>query len=183
MKVRTLAVGALTAALAASIGVSAPAFADAPKVGPTTNAACPNGGTTYRTVGDDYTFTRAAGNQAVVSGDPGVTLQISKTISFTVGGTLGGNTTVSASAVVLTVQQQLNYSITGSYTATSSNSGAWTVPATYTNGGRLEIGARKHTGWVYKYQLTATCSLGNQIGSGANYNAPEEGWYFKRSKL
>lgn len=150
---------------------------------PAMAVACGPNDFNYKTVGDAWTFTRANGTRAVVSGDPGVTLTISTTTTYTVGGTLGGNTQVSASIVILTIQQQLNYSITASLSGTTANSGSWTVPNSYTNGGRLEIGGRKHSGAVQKYRAKPQdCSNGALLGA-ASYNAPEDGWYFKHTKL
>jgi hypothetical protein len=99
-----------------------------------------------------YVFTRASGHPVRVSGDPGVTLTISTSTTFTVIGTIGANAQISGSVVVLTVQEQINVSITASISRATTNSGAWTVPASYTIGGRLEIGARKFSGIVSKYR-------------------------------
>jgi hypothetical protein len=174
-------VGAV-AALAVG-GVATPAMAASDLGLITPQGVCGAGDYNYEAVADSYTFTRASGNNSVVTGDPGVTLSISKTTTFTVGGTLGGTSSISASVVVATIQQQLNYSITASLSGTTTDSGTWTVPSDYTNGGRLEIGARTHSGAVQKYAAKpADCSNGRLV-SATNYNAPEAGWYFKQTKL
>lgn len=173
MKSKRWAVAGALALVVGGFAAPAPAMA----------AACGAGDFNYKTVGDKYTFTRANGTRAVVNGDPGVTLTISTTTTYTVGGTLGGTSQISASIVILTIQQQMNYSITASLSGTTANSGAWTVPKSYTNGGRLEIGARKHSGAIQKYAAKPKdCSNGKLVGA-TSYNAPEDGWYFKHTKL
>jgi hypothetical protein len=164
-----------------AFGVNAtPAFAGPP---PTPQSACGADDYNYVDTSTGYTFTRASGNNASVSGDAGVTLTISTSTTFTVGGTIASNSQVSASIVIMTVSQALNISLTASISRTSTNSGAWTVPASYTNGGRLEIGARKYNGVVTKYRAKPSdCSNGTYISS-ASYNAPDDGWYFKHTQL
>jgi hypothetical protein len=149
----------------------------------TPQAACGPNDFNYVDTSTGYTFTRASGNNASVSGDAGVTLSISTSTTFTVSGTIGSSTGLSASIVILTVKQDLNISITASISRTSTNSGSWTVPNSYTNGGRLEIGARKYKGVVTKYRAKpADCSNGAYISS-ASYNAPDNSWHFQHTKL
>jgi hypothetical protein len=174
---RMAMVGAFAALAAGVVLAPVPATAASPR------AACGAGDYNYQAVADTYVFTRASGANAVVSGDPGVTLSISKTTTYTVGGTLGGTSSISGSVIVATIQQQLNYSITATMSGTTTNSGSWTVPASYTNGGQLEIGARKHSGAIQKYAAKpADCSNGRLVAT-TNYNAPQVGWFFKTTKL
>jgi hypothetical protein len=150
---------------------------------PTPKMACNLNDYNYVDTSTGYTFTRASGTNASVSGDAGVTLTISTSTTFTVSGTIASNTQLSASVVIITVNQAFNISITTGISRTSTNSGAWTVPASYTNGGRLEIGARKYKGVVTMYQAKPSdCSNGAYISS-ASYDAPDDGWYFQHSKL
>ena len=122
----------LLTAVATVFAVEAtPAFAADPDVSPM--GACGYGDYNYVNTSYGYVFTRASGTQSAVSGDPGVTISISTSTSFTVSGTLGGNTQISASIVVLTVQQSMSISITAGFTRTTTNSGAFQVPWDWTN--------------------------------------------------
>ena len=149
----------------------------------TPKAACGIGDYNYEDVGDIRTFTRASGFNSAVSGDPGVTLTISRTTTFTVSGSLGATSSISGSVIVLTAQQQLNVTLTATFSGQSSSSGSWTVPSSYTNGGKLEIGSRKHRGTIEKFQAKpSNCTNGTLLAS-TTYNAPEDGWYFQHVKL
>jgi hypothetical protein len=165
-------------------GMSAPAMASGNpgKVHP--HAACGASDYNYVDIDNGRTFTRASGPNSAVSGDPGVTLTISRTTTFTVGGSLGATMAISASAIVATVQQSINVTLTASISGTSTSSGAWTVPDSYTNGGQLQIGAMKHTGTIQKYHTKpADCSNGS-LAATTSYNAPENsGWYFRHVRL
>lgn len=184
MKGKRWATATAFAALAIG-GITTPGYAMAARGqgSVTPQGACSAGDFNYVAVGDQWGFTRASGSNSAVSGDPGVTLTISRSRTFTVGGTLGGTSSISASVVVFTVQQQYDYSITASFSGTSTSSGSWTVPANYTNGGRLEIGARKHSGGVQKYAAKPRDCSNGRLVDATSYNAPEVGWYFKHVKL
>ena len=160
--------------------VSTPALAS-PE--PTATVTCGPDDVNYVDADDVSTFTVASGDNAVVSGDAGVTLAISRSTTFSVGGSISNTSSISASLVVATVSDALGVTITSSYSGTSSSSGSWTVPDDYTNGGRLEIGALKHSGEVQQYQANPDdCSNGDLVSSAA-YDAPETGWFFKHVKI
>lgn len=164
-------------------GMATPAMAADNPGSATPQAACGPGDYNYKDVGDVYTFTKASGFNSTVSGDPGITLNISRTTTFTVGGSLGITSSISGSIIVLTAQSQLGITLTASISGTSSSSGSWTVPNNYPRGGRLTIGARKHRGTIEKFRAKpADCTNGSLIAS-TSYNAPEEGWHFQHVKL
>jgi hypothetical protein len=164
--------------------MSAPAMASGHPGSITPHAACGAADYNYVDTGDTRTFARASGAHSSVSGDPGTTLTISRSTTFTVTGSLGVTSSISASAIVATAQSQLNITLSGSVSGTSSSSGAWTVPSSYTNGGALQIGAMKHSGMIKKYHAKpADCSNGAFVSS-TTYNAPDDnGWYFHHVKL
>ncbi len=166
-----------------AVGAATPAFAADPDPDISPMGACGYNDYNYVNRSYGYVFTRASGSRSAVSGDPGVTLTISTSTAFTVTGTIGSNTQISVSMVILTVQQSLNVSITAGFTRTTTNSGAWTVPASYTNGGMLEIGARKYSGTVSKYRAKVSDCTNGAFISSVNYNAPQDGWYFKTTRL
>jgi hypothetical protein len=146
------------------------------------HAACGIGDYNYEDVGDVETYSQAPGFYSKVSGDPGVTLSISRSVVFTVSGSLGATSSISGSVIVLTAQQQLNVTLTATISGTSSTSGAWTVPANYTNGGTLQIGAWKHRGTIEKFQAKPSNCTDGTLLSSTNYNAPEDNFYFRRSR-
>lgn len=170
------------AAGASAVGRPDPADAAPSTAAMTPDSACPNGGVAWEDEGDTYSFTQASGSNSRVSGDPGVTLSISTSTAFTETGSIGTATGITTSDVITTVKTDVNVTISKGYTKTSSNSGSWTVPASYTNGGALAIGTRKHRGSVQKWQVNAFCAP-SKIMSSVSYNAPETGWYFKRFRL
>lgn len=143
---------------------------------------CPNGGTMYKAIKDSYKFKQASGSRSRVSGDPGVTLRISTSRTFSVSGTISSTSSVSASVVLATVQSQLGFSISTSFSGTTENSGSWKVPKSYKRGGALAIGARVHSGAVQRWTLNVKCQPKNLVDA-ASYKAPQKGWYFKTYKL
>lgn len=146
-----------------------------------TAGVCSGSRTFTKVANDSITFKQASGNNSSVTGGPGVTLTISKSTTFTVGGSISGTADLSVGAVIAAVKGALGVTIQGSRAGTSSTSGAWKVPSTY-KVGRLAIGANKYAGTVTKYLENKGC-VAVKIGSSAKYNAPKNEWHFKTSKV
>lgn len=181
---RKAIVCAVLSMAAAVPAASGPAMAadDNAGVSVSPNSACPNGAVVWEDEGDTYTWVQASGNNARVSGDPGVTLGISTTTSYSETGSISVSSGITVSDVITTVKTDVGVTISQGYSMTTSSSGSWTVPASYTNGGALAIGARKHKGSVQKWQANVNCAPTTLLSS-SSYKAPEVGWYFKHFQL
>lgn len=126
-------------------------------------------------------FKRANGDFSSVSGDPGVTLALSTSRTYTVTGTVTASATVTASVAVASASATAGGSVAASYAGTTQASGSWTVPSNYKKG-RLEIGSDMYKGTVTKYMENRNCDLVKQ-GSSATINAPRKELHFKRTKV
>lgn len=174
---KIFAMGSAAVALALFSGTAAMA---AP-VQSSVQTQCPQGGTEYEATNDSSAFTQASGSNSSVSGGPNVKLSISTSTTYTVTGTLGATTTITASAVIGSVSQAFNVSIAESKSGTTSVGGAWTVPADYQIG-RLAIGSLKHSGTVTRYTVNPNCSL--TYHSSTSYNAPPSNeWTFTHTRV
>jgi hypothetical protein len=78
------------------------------------------------------------------------------------------------------VMSSTGVTIGASRSATTSNSGSWTVLSSWQIG-RLEIGSNKYAGTT-KYVENSNCVL-VKMGSAATYNAPRQEWHFKTSRV
>lgn len=147
--------------------------------------ACVPGRTTERVTISGNGFQRASGLNASITGSRGVTLTISRSTTFTVGGSITATTDVSASVAWKVINASLGGSlavgVNASFSATSSSSGAWTVPSNYKTG-RLEIGAIKYQGKVQKVKYNTGCGIVN-VGKPATFNVPKAEWNFRHSKV
>ena len=109
-----------------------------------------------------------------------MTLGISTSTSFTVSGSITATTGISVSNVVASVKADVGVTIGSSKTGATTNSGSWTVPATW-NVGRLVIGAAKYSGSTRRYIENSTCVLVFQ--NSTSYNAPQQEWHFQTSRV
>lgn len=148
---------------------------------PASASQCSGSRTFTKVSNDSITFKQASGNNSSVTGGPGVTLTISKSTSFTVGGSITKSADVGVDLVIASIKSSLGVTVQASRTGTSSTSGAWKVPSSY-KVGRLAIGANKYKGTVTKYLENKGC-VNVKLGSSAKYNAPKKEWHFKTSKV
>jgi hypothetical protein len=134
----------------------------------------------YRATHTGTSFAQASGANSAVTGGPGVTLTISRSTTFTVGGSITTTGGISASAVVATVKADIGVTVQSSRSGTTTNSGAWRVPGNY-RVGRLAIGSLKYSGRVTKYLENRACQ---QLGlATVSYNAPRDEWHFQTSRV
>lgn len=166
-------------ALAAMLLVGGANAASATDVTP--QGLCPGGREVYKASNSAVAFTQASGGNSSVTGGPGVTLSISTSTTFTVSGSIGTNVDITASAAILAIKQGYSVTVQASRSGTTTNSGSWTVPASY-NVGRLQIGAMKYAGTVTKYLENTSCVLVKK-GSTVTYNAPKNEWHFESSRV
>lgn len=150
-----------------------------------TTLACVPGRTTYVTTASANGFQRASGANASVTGSAGVTLSISTTTTFTVGGSVTGTVDVGVSAAWKLISAKLGgavaVGVNASFAGASTSTGAWTVPSTYKTG-RLEIGAIKYVGRVQKVKYNTGCGIVN-VGTAATFNVPKDEWHFRHTKV
>ena len=137
----------------------------------------------YKKHDDQVKFKRAKGAHSAVSGDPEVTLSISRSRTFTVTGSVNASQSVSVKVAVVTVSAGLGESVSLAYADQSSSSGSWKVPKSYKHGGRLEIGARVHSGYVTKYRERKNCTIYTYPDAALYTNLPENSWHFHHVKL
>lgn len=147
--------------------------------------ACVPGRSAYVTSVGGNGFQRASGANASITGGPGVTLTISRSTTFTVGGSITATADVGASVAWKLISAKLGgalaVGVNASFAAMSSSSGAWTVPSTYKTG-RLEIGAIKYQGKVQKIKYNTGCGIVN-VGTAATFNVPKDEWHFRHTKV
>src|SRR5690606_16475405 len=117
---------------------------------------CEGGRHVYKVSHESKRFTQAKGANSSVTGSGGVTLKISKSTSFTVGGSISDTREVSVGRVIASVKRKLNVTIQAKRKGKSSVSGAWTVPANWEIG-RLAIGSIKYKGTVTRYVENRAC--------------------------
>jgi len=178
--------GALPGAPGAPGAPVAPGAAGAPgaadlgsRVG-ASRSLCSGGRVFYRASHTGTAFAQASGANSAVTGGPGVTLTISRSTTFTVGGSITSTGGISASAVIATVKADVGVTVQASRSGTTTNSGAWRVPGNYTIG-RLAIGSLKYSGRVTKYLENSGCQ---QLSQGTvSYNAPRNEWHFQTSRV
>lgn len=147
---------------------------------PSPQSLCSGSLVVYKSTTTGGPFVQAAQANSSVTGGPGVTLGISTSTSFTVSGSITATTGITVSAVVGSVKADVGVTIGASKTGTTTNSGSWTVPATY-NVGRLAIGAAKYSGTTTRYLENSSCTLVYQ--NSTSYNAPQQEWHFQTSRV
>lgn len=147
---------------------------------PTPKSLCAGGRVVYKASKAGSGFVRASGKNAATTGGPGVTLTISTTDTYTVGGSLTTTTGISAGSVVASVKADIGVTLQSSRSGTTSSTGSWKVPSSYKQG-RLEIGSFKYSGSVSKYIENRSCQLVRQATT--NFNAPRNEWHFQTSKI
>lgn len=177
MKSRTV-IGAAASLAVALLGLGA---TDASAAGASPDSLCSGDLYVNRATNASITFTQASGPNSSVTGGPGVTLGISTSTTFTVGGSITASAEVDASAVVAAVKVSTGVTITTSKSGTTAVSGSWTVPSNWQLG-RLAIGSNKYQGTVTRYHERKDCSLA-RVGSSALYNAPANEWTFNTTRV
>lgn len=137
----------------------------------------------YRVHNKAIYFKQAKGKYSSVAGDPGVTLGISKSRTFTISGSITSTVDVQADVVFAKVGASVGVTVGGSYSGQSEISGSWTVPHTrkYRNGGVLSIGTRKYKGVIRKFEETGSCN--NKLIWKAYYNLPQQRFYFHHAPV
>jgi hypothetical protein len=88
---------------------------------------------------------------------------------------------VSADAVVASVSAEVGVTVSEDYSATTSTSGSFTVPADWTGGGRLAMGANVYSGVVTKSLENRACVLVDQ--GSATFSVPGNEWVFQTTQL
>jgi hypothetical protein len=173
-----------TLAFAAAFALCIPTAANAQSKDPdddvSVRSLCSGSRVVYKATKSGAVFSQASGANSAVTGGPGVTLGISKTRTFTVGGSITTTSGISASAVVASVKADVGVTIQASRSGTTTNSGSWRFPSNYKIG-RLAIGSIKYSGRVTKYLENKNCVLVN-LGA-ASYNAPKNEWHFSTSRV
>lgn len=184
MPLRKLVTVALGAVLPLTVLVpTASAETTPPPAASPSRSQCSGDRYFYKKHDDKKKFKRAKGSYSAVSGDAGVTLTISKTRTFTVGGSISATQNVSVDAVVATLSASVGETVSLTYSDQSSVSGSWKVPSSYKKGGRLEIGANVHSGYVTKYRERKDCSIYTYSNPATYKNLPENNWHFHHVKL
>lgn len=180
---KSIAVGVVAAAIVFGGGTTAFAAAPASVVGTalaSPDSQCSGSLTVYRSSASTA-FTQASGPNSSVVGSTGVTIGISTSTTFTVGGSITASSTVSASAAIASVSATYGATITATKSGTTTSSGSWMVPASYQIG-RLSIGAFKYRGLTTRYLENSACVL-VKLGTSASFNAPRNEWAFITSKV
>ena len=170
----------LATALVIAGGTSASAITPSDALTPaSTQSECSGSRTVYQSTKDGGVFTQAAQSNSSVSGQGGITIGISTSTTFTVGGSFTTTAGVSASTIVATVKADFAVTVQASRSSTTSNSGSWTVPESW-GSGRLAIGTMKYRGTVTKYLENRNCQLVQQ--DQGSYNAPQAEWFFTKAR-
>lgn len=171
------------AVMAASLAVAPAAGAATAPVGgetATPDAYCAEEYWTSTTVTSN-TFKQSYSAYSSVSGAPGVRLTIATGRTFGVSGDITGELSGDVSAIVAGVSAKVGTRVGVSYSSTNTVSGAWTVPSTYTNGGKLAIGAKRAQGTWKRQMLNRSCDVVT-LRSGSFYT-PWQQFYFQHFKL
>ncbi|GAB3142616.1 hypothetical protein [Marisediminicola antarctica] len=163
-----MVLGGTTSAMAADPGNASP------------QGLCSGSRIVFKSTTTGGPFVQASQPNSSVSGGPGVTLGISTSTSFTVSGSITATTGITVSNVVASVKADVGVTIGASKTGTTTNSGSWTVPATW-NVGRLAIGTAKYSGTTKRYLENSACTL--VLQNSTSYNAPQQEWRFQTSRV
>lgn len=127
------------------------------------------------------TFKQSYSSYSSVSGAPGVTLTIATGRTFGVSGDITGELSGDVSAILAGVSAKVGTRVGVSYSSTNTVSGTWKVPSTYTNGGKLAIGAKRAQGTWNRQMLNRACNVVT-LRSGSFYT-PWQQFYFQHYKL
>lgn len=172
----SIVASALLLSAGASAAAAAPGSSDPQKT--------PCQGETYYVVSapGPAHFKKSSSPYSSVTGGPGVTIAISRSKTFTVGGSITG--TVSADAGIILAKVGTSVSIQGS-TSWSDNvtvGGSFTVPSTW-KVGRLSIGTMGYNGtWKYVQSRPSDCAAITLRG-GSYYDIPRDEFHFPSERV
>lgn len=170
--------------------VVAPALTAAPGAGAVTSS--PEGGVispnadcaeeSWTTVNvTSNTFKKSHSAYSSVSGAPGVTLSIATGRTFAVSGDITGEVSGDVRAILAGVSAKVGTRVGVTYSSTNTISGAWKVPASYKNGGKLVIGAKRAKGTWKRQMLTRNCKVVT-VRSGS-FTTPWQQFHFQHYRL
>ncbi len=179
-KMSVLAAGAVVAASLVAGPAAGAAISPPEGEGVSPDATCPEEYWTNVSV-PSSTFKQSGSAYSSVAGDPGVTLTIRTGRVYSVTGDITGELSGDVSAILAAVTAKVGVRVGASYSGTNEASGAWTVPSTYTNGGKLAIGAKRSSGTWSRQMLNRSCNVVT-LRSGS-YVTPWQQFYFQRSRL
>lgn len=115
------------------------------------------------------------------SGGPGITLSIQVNRTYGVSGDISGELSSDVSAILAGVSAKVGTRVGASFSASNTVSGTWTVPSTYTNGGKLAIGSKRVHGTWTRQMLNRNCNVVT-LRSGS-FALPRLAFHFEHSRL
>lgn len=179
-KLAALSAGAVVAGLLTAAPSAGAAPTPAGEDTPSLDAYCAEEYWTNTSVTSNI-FKQSQSSYSSVSGAPGVTLTIATGRTFGVSGDITGELSGDVSAILAGVSAKVGTRVGVNYSSTNTVSGSWKVPSTYTNGGKLAIGAKRAQGTWSRQMLNKSCNVVTPR-SGSFYT-PWQQFYFQHYRL
>lgn len=126
-------------------------------------------------------FKQSYTSYSSTTGGPGVTLTIQVNRTYGVSGDISGELSGDVSAILAGVSAKVGTRVGASFSAANTVSGSWTVPSTYTNGGKLALGSKRAHGKWSRQMLNRNCNVVT-LRSGS-YALPRLSFHFEHSRL
>lgn len=101
--------------------------------------------------------------------------------TYGVSGDISGELSSDVNAILAGVSAKVGTRVGASFSAYNTVSGSWTVPSTYTNGGKLAIGSKRAHGTWSRQMLNRNCDVVT-LRSGS-YALPRLAFHFEHFRL